>query len=62
MTENPARAWNVGEPGIRPGARADLILLEAPSWEEALRLQVRPERVWFKGREVAGNRLLSWLG
>ena len=62
VTENPARAWNVGEPGIRPGARADLILLEAPSWEEALRLQVRPERVWFKGREVAGNRLLSWLG
>ena len=62
VTENPARAWNVSKPGIRPGARADLILLAAPSWEEALRLQVRPERVWFKGREVAGNRLLSWLG
>ena len=26
---------------------------EVPSWEEALRLQPLPEKVWFKGRLVA---------
>jgi len=32
-----------------------------PSWEEALRLQPPPDRVWFKGRLVAENRIESKL-
>ena len=63
ITENPARAWGVDDYGIQPGARADLVLVDAPSWEEALRLQAPRSKVWARGRLVAetdiSSRLLS---
>jgi cytosine deaminase len=61
VTEAPARAWHLSDYGVEVGARADLQLLPAPSWEEALRLQLPPEKVWFKGRLVAENSLHSKL-
>ena len=47
----------IGEPILvaNPRARADLVLYSAPDWPEALRLQRPPERVWFRGRQVARN-------
>ena len=61
VTEAPAKAWRLTNYGLEVGARADLQLLAAPSWEEALRLQPPPDRVWFKGRLVAENTLRSEL-
>ncbi len=61
ITENPARAWGLGDYGIRSGARADLVLVDAPSWEEALRLQAPRSRVWTRGRLVAETEVTSRL-
>jgi len=61
VTDAPAQAWRLSDYGLVVGARADLQLLPAPSWEEALRLQVPPEKVWFKGRLVAENSVRSEL-
>jgi cytosine deaminase len=61
VTEAPAQAWRLSDYGLKVGARADLQLLPAPSWEEALRLQLPPEKVWFKGRLVAENSVRSEL-
>jgi cytosine deaminase len=61
VTEAPARAWRLTDYGLEVGARADLQLLPAPSWEEALRMQLPPEKVWFKGRLVAENSVRSEL-
>ena len=55
------QAWRILDYGLRAGARADLQLLPAPSWEEALRQQLPPEKVWFKGRLVAENSVTSVL-
>jgi len=61
VTEAPAQAWRLTDYGLKVGARADLQLLPVPSWEEALRLQPPPAKVWFKGRLVAENRVWSEL-
>ncbi len=61
VTEAPAQAWGVNDYGIKVGARADLQVFAAPSWAEALRLQIPPEKVWFKGRLVAENSVRSEL-
>ena len=61
ITDAPARAMRVTDYGLRPGARADLQLLPAPSWSEALRLQPMPEKVWFRGRLVAESSVRSEL-
>jgi len=61
VTAAPARAWRLTNYGIRPGARADIQLFEASTWEEALRLQRPPERVWFRGREVARTEVRQRL-
>lgn len=61
ITEAPAQAWRLTDYGLKAGARADLQLLPVPSWEEALRLQPPPEKVWFKGRLVAENSVRSDL-
>jgi len=61
ITDAPARAMRVTDYGLRPGARADLQLLPAPSWSEALRLQPMPEKVWFRGRLVAESSVQSVL-
>ena len=59
VTDAPARCWRLEDYGLKPGARADLQLLPVPSWEEALRLQQPPEKVWFGGRLVAENQVKS---
>jgi len=61
VTEAPARAGRWSDYGLKRDARADLQLLPVPSWEEALRLQPAPEKVWFAGRLVAENRTVSRL-
>jgi cytosine/creatinine deaminase len=62
VTDAPARTWGVEAHGIRPGARADLLLFRASSWVEALRLQRRPELVLFRGRPVARTRVVAEIG
>jgi cytosine deaminase len=62
VTEGPARIWPETTYGIRPGARADLSLFRAPSWQEALRLQRPPELVLFRGRPVAKSVVTSQTG
>ena len=59
VTKAPAISWRLEHYGLRRGARADLQLLPVPSWEEALRLQPPPEKVWFGGRLVAENSVSS---
>ena len=59
VTKAPAISWRLEDYGLRRGARADLQLLPVPSWEEALRLQPPPEKVWFGGRLVAENSVSS---
>jgi len=61
VTDAPAQAWRLTDYGVDVGSRADLQLLPVPSWEEALRLQPPPEKVWFKGRLVAENSVSSVL-
>jgi cytosine deaminase len=61
ITSNAARSWCLDAYGVRPGARADLVLVEATSWEEALRLQAARSRVWFRGRPVAETQVTSRL-
>jgi cytosine deaminase len=61
VTGAPAQAMRLTDYGLRPGARADLQLLPVPTWDEALRLQPLPEKVWFKGRLVAENSVQSVL-
>ena len=61
VTEAPAQAMRIGDYGLRPGARADIVWLPVPTWEEALRLQPPATKVWFRGRLVAENSLRSEL-
>ena len=61
VTEAPAQLMRLGDYGLKPGCRADLVWLPVPTWEDALRLQPPPARVWFRGRLVAENSLRSTL-
>ena len=61
VTEAPALAMRLPDYGLRPGARADLQLYPVTSWDEALRLQTPPEKVWFAGRLVAESSMRSEL-
>src|SRR5256884_8136799 len=61
ITDAPAQAMRLSDHGLAVGMRADLMVLPAGSWEEALRLQLPPESVWFKGRLVAENSVTSVL-
>jgi cytosine deaminase len=61
ITEAPARAMRLTDYGLKPGARADLQLMPASTWSDALRLQAIPEKVWFGGRLVAENSVRSEL-
>jgi cytosine deaminase len=53
ITVNSARAARVSDYGIAPGCRADLVVVEASSVHEALRLQPVRRHVIKDGREVA---------
>jgi cytosine/creatinine deaminase len=53
ITVNSARAARISDYGIAPGCRADLVVIDAPSVHEALRLQPARRHVIKDGREVA---------
>jgi cytosine deaminase len=53
ITVNSARAARIADYGIASGCRADLVVVDAPSVHEALRLQPARRHVIKDGREVA---------
>jgi cytosine deaminase len=61
VTDAPAQAMRLTDYGLVAGARADMQLLPVPTWDEALRLQPLPEKVWSRGRLVAENSVRSEL-
>jgi cytosine deaminase len=61
VTDAPAQAMRLTDYGLVAGARADMQLLPVPTWDEALRLQPLPEKVWHRGRLVAENSVRSEL-
>ncbi|HEV8596553.1 MAG TPA: amidohydrolase family protein, partial [Candidatus Dormibacteraeota bacterium] len=61
ITDAPAQAMRLTDYGLVAGARADMQLLPVPTWDEALRLQPLPEKVWNRGRLVAENSVRSEL-
>ena len=62
VTVNAARAARLSDYGIAAGCRADLVVVDAPSVHEALRLQPPRLHVITNGREVARSRLTQELG
>jgi cytosine deaminase len=61
ITVNAARAARVTDYGIAPGMRADLVVVDAPSVHEALRLQPPRLHVLTDGREVARSSMTQEL-
>jgi len=61
ITVNSARAASVDDYGIKPGARADLVVVGATSVHEALRMQPPRRHVFRSGREVARSTLTQEL-
>jgi cytosine deaminase len=61
VTTNAARAARLTDYGIAPGRRADLVVVDAPSVHEALRLQPPRRHVIKDGREVARASLTQEL-
>jgi len=61
ITFNAARAMRLEGYGVSPGDRADLVVIDAPTVREALRL-VPPRRlVFYGGRLMAESRLHTTL-
>jgi cytosine deaminase len=61
VTTNAARAARLPDYGIAPGRRADLVVVDAPSVHEALRMQPPRRHVIKDGREVARATLTQEL-
>jgi cytosine deaminase len=61
ITDNSARAARLPDYGIKPGARADLVVVGASSVHEALRMQPPRRHVFKNGREVARSTLTQEL-
>jgi cytosine deaminase len=61
ITVNAARAARVSDYGIAPGMSADLVVVDAPSVHEALRLQPPRLYVFKDGREVARSTMSQQL-
>jgi cytosine deaminase len=61
VTDNSAHAARVSDYGIKPGARADLVVVGAASIHEALRIQPPRRHVFKDGREVARSTLTQEL-
>src|SRR5262249_29891451 len=59
ITTNAARAAGLRDYGLAPGCQADLVVLDAPSVHEALRLQPPRLHVFKCGREVARSHVAS---
>jgi cytosine deaminase len=58
---NAARAMRLEGYGVEPGSRADLVLIDAPTVHEALRLLPPRRYVFYGGRLLAESRLDSTL-
>jgi cytosine/creatinine deaminase len=61
ITVNAARAARVSDYGIAPGTTADLVVVDAPSVHETLRLQPPRSYVFKDGREVARSTMSQEL-
>jgi cytosine/creatinine deaminase len=61
ITVNAARAARVSDYGIAPGMTADLVVVDAPSVHETLRLQPPRLYVFKDGREVARSTMSQEL-
>jgi cytosine deaminase len=61
ITANAARAAGLRDYGLAPGCQADLVVLDAPSVHEVLRLQPARLHVFKRGREVARTHVASEL-
>ena len=61
ITVNAARAARVGDYGIAPGMRADLVVVDAASVHEALRFGPPRLHVFKDGREVARSTMKQEL-
>jgi cytosine deaminase len=61
VTVNAARAMRLERYGVEPGARADLVVVNAPTVHEALRVLPPRRLVFYGGRLVSESRLESVL-
>jgi cytosine deaminase len=61
VSVNAARAMRLEGYGVEPGSRADLVLIDAPTVHEALRLLPPRRYVFYGGRLLAESRLESTL-
>jgi len=66
ITINPAAALGVPDYGMRPGGPADLVVFDAPSEADALRL-IAPRSLVLRGgkvvaRSAAARHTVTWLG
>jgi len=66
ITVNPAAALGVPDYGLRPGCEADLVVFDAPSEADALRL-VAPRTLVLRGGQVVARatpaqRTVVWDG
>jgi cytosine deaminase len=61
VTVNAARAARLDDYGLAPEHRADLVVIDAPSVHEALRLQPPRRHVVKDGHEVARATLTTEL-
>jgi cytosine/creatinine deaminase len=66
ITVNPAAALSVPDYGLRPGGPADLVVFDAPSEADALRLIAPRTLVLRRGKIVAratpAQHIVSWQG
>ena len=61
ITVNSAKAARVSSYGVADGCRADILVVGAPSVDEALRLQPVRRHVFKDGCEVARSTLTQQL-
>ncbi len=66
ITVNPAAALGIADYGLRPGGSADLVVFDAPSEADALRLIAPRTLVLRRGKVVAratpARHTVTWLG
>jgi len=66
VTVNGARTLGLADYGLEPGCRADLVLFDAPSESDAVRLMA-PRRVVIRGGRVVARtepaqHFVTWEG
>jgi cytosine deaminase len=66
ITVNGARALGLTDYGLEPGCRADLVLFDAPTESDAIRLMA-PRRLVIRGGKVVARteparHLVNWKG